>query len=285
MLNLKQLLRLCGILLMLEPEAQSHIARYHNKDLESEVHTRESFDPVTQDSFFETVRRIRSKFSPIIFDQGGDLNVIASWASNTVNATASQRGDNWNVTLYGGLARRPEMTQDGFMLVACHEIGHHLAGYPQFNSWGAAEGNADYFAIYGCARGFWEDETQINALFATVIPPFPKSICDDRFRMDSQERKDLCYREVMAAFSLAELLSYIVDEEINVDTPSEYEAPYTNLDYPTVQCRFDTLVQSALCEETISFDVIPWTEREMAAVSCHQSKGQTEGLRPRCGFK
>ena len=32
------------------------------------------------------------------------------------------------IELNGGLARRPEVSSDGFTMVICHELGHFLAG-------------------------------------------------------------------------------------------------------------------------------------------------------------
>jgi len=46
-----------------------------------------------------------------------------------VNAYASvdKQGQQF-IHMFGGLARHPLMTEDAFLLVACHEFGHHYGG-------------------------------------------------------------------------------------------------------------------------------------------------------------
>ena len=50
---------------------------------------------------------------------------LIAWKNDTVNANAQQRGRNWIVNMYGGLARRPEIFFRRFAMVLCHELGHH----------------------------------------------------------------------------------------------------------------------------------------------------------------
>ena len=80
------------------------------------------------------------------------LNLTVYGLTNTVNANASQRGRTWIVNMYGGLARRPEITPDGFAMVLCHELGHHMGGFPFVSGWAANEGQSDLFATLSCGR-------------------------------------------------------------------------------------------------------------------------------------
>ena len=48
----------------------------------------------------------------------------------------------WVVAMFGGLARRPEVTKDAFQFVVCHEVGHHLAGWPFAYDWASNEGQS-----------------------------------------------------------------------------------------------------------------------------------------------
>src|SRR6478609_9034269 len=72
----------------------------------------------------------------------------------------------YRVHMYGGLARRPEVTPDGFTLVVCHEVGHHFGGYPFVRDayWAANDGQADYFSTLACARRLWQNQPADNAL-------------------------------------------------------------------------------------------------------------------------
>ena len=98
----------------------------------------------------------KSTETPIIAEMGAKLVMNNNWKSSTVNASAQQSGSNWQVNMYGGLARHPLVTVDGFMMVVCHELGHHIGGAPRKGGWGSVwasnEGQADYFAGLKCMR-------------------------------------------------------------------------------------------------------------------------------------
>lgn len=83
------------------------------------------------------------------------------------NASAQRMGSTWVVNMYGGLARHNEITIDGFALVLCHEIGHHLGGAPKyggFNTWGTNEGGSDYFATLKCLRRIFQNDDNTKAI-------------------------------------------------------------------------------------------------------------------------
>ena len=75
----------------------------------------------------------------------------------------------YKVIMFGGLARRPEITADGFLLVVCHELGHHLAGYPFIDDWAANEGQADYFATQSCTKNIWQNDNETNSTFRVRV--------------------------------------------------------------------------------------------------------------------
>ena len=89
-------------------------------------------------------------YAPIIESRGGKLILNRLWDDGTVNANASQTGNEWTINMFGGLARYPIMTLDGMALVICHETGHHMGGAPKYYDdpaeWATTEGGADYFA-------------------------------------------------------------------------------------------------------------------------------------------
>jgi len=74
-----------------------------------------------------------------------ELVIDKHWEDGTVNAYASENGNNDVISMFGGLARHPAITPDAFYLVACHEIGHHLGGAPKKGNtqWASNEGQAD----------------------------------------------------------------------------------------------------------------------------------------------
>ena len=247
-----------------------------------------------EEEFNRVIDKAEEIYKPLINEAfGARLSIARRWSDNTVNASASQFFGTWNVNMYGGLARRPEVTSDGFALVLCHELGHHLAGYPYSSGWAANEGQSDYYATLSCARDMWRDETEVNAGFRDTIPVFPKELCDKVWT--TEDDQNLCYRSMMAGKSLADLLSALKNAEVSFETPSRNKVSRTNNSHPAGQCRLDTYMAGALCDADWDNDLIPGKklgsgknradgEEEAATVSCSRSIGYEVGVRPTCWF-
>ncbi len=249
---------------------------------------------ITEQQFNNVIDRVIAVYDPIVRQHGGRLNVNRLWNDSTVNASASQWLGTWDVNMYGGLARRQEVTEDGFALVVCHELGHHLAGYPFSSSWAADEGQSDYFATMKCARMLWGDDTAANANSRTTVAATPKSLCDSVWA--DEEAQNLCYRSAMGGKSLADLLSALGGTVSNWDTPDSRQVTATNHNHPAGQCRLDTYMAGALCVANFDSGLIPGkslgsrrnsadAETEAGTVSCMAQEQYTTGLRPRCWFK
>jgi hypothetical protein len=74
--------------------------------------------------------------------------------------------------MYGGLARYPGMTEMGFQIVLCHEIGHHLGGQPTYNQgrdWASVEGQSDYWATLSCMKTLGLDSMAGSLVTASVL--------------------------------------------------------------------------------------------------------------------
>ena len=269
-------------------------------DLDKEDITKlpqEVFDDqaVTKEFFFETMQLFQETYSPIISQLGGQLVINGDWEDSTVNAQAGQANGIWTVLMFGGLARRSEITKDGFIMVGCHEIGHHLGGYPFYaNSWGSTEGNSDYFAGFSCARYLWRDELEANAKFRNVVPNRPKKECDSVW-LDQSDR-DLCYRIMMAAKSTTSLLAALTGTTVSFNRKDISEVGKTVESHPRAQCRLDTYMAAAVCINEWDEDLIPGKDlfpnqnsseaEEIAnSVSCSRFFGFQQGLRPLCWYK
>src|SRR5690606_1616432 len=109
-----------------------------------------------EEKFNAVIDKVLAVYEPLVEAEGGELKVERNWTDGTVNAYAHRRGGTWNVAMFGGLARHETITEDGFALVVCHEIGHHIGGAPKkggwFSTWATNEGQADYFATLKCLR-------------------------------------------------------------------------------------------------------------------------------------
>lgn len=234
---------------------------------------------MNRSDFDAVLNQIEKVYSPVFESLGGFLSLERFWESSRVDAHSSQVRDNWIIRVYGGVARHPAMTLDGLALVVCHEIGHHLAGFPQVSSWAATEGNADYYATQTCLKKIWGNAASIHAETTDSVE------AEARCQAPGKLGKAFCVRALQASYSVASFLADLEAGGISWDQPDLTEVTSTNLSYPPVQCRFDTLIAGTFCDRPSSHQLIPWNEKEMAAASCHELQKDERGLRPRCWFR
>jgi hypothetical protein len=256
---------------------------------------------VTQEQFNNMIKDLQSKYAPIVRALGGTLQIQGDWSDDQANAGSQQMFGQWIVKMYGGLARRPEMTADGMTLVVCHELGHHLGGFPFVGGgdifgggpWAANEGEADYYATFVCAHKVWGGSPE-NASFRQTASDEIKQNCNRRY--SNTDDQDICYRTLVASQSLGDTLAGLSKSVMpRFSTPDTSAVGSTNNDHPAAQCRLDTYMQAALCTAHWNDSLVPGktvsggvdsidAEQESSSVSCYQSKGFNEGLRPTCWF-
>lgn len=242
---------------------------------------------LTEEQFNAVIDKYETIYAPIIKGMGGNLSVNRKWDDGTVNASAQRSGSNWVVNMYGGLARHATITEDGFALVVCHEIGHHLGGAPKvagflgLNRWASNEGQSDYYATLKCLRmGFLNDD---NAAIVSKmnVPALLSQKCAQQFADENE--KNICIRGGMAGVSVAGLFASMRNQpEGRFETPDTNVVGKTNDAHPAHQCRLDTYFQGALCDMEVSSDV---NQKNEVDGTCHGSTGHKVGLRPLCWFK
>ncbi len=251
---------------------------------------------IDEAEFNEIIDSVVAVYGQVLADQGKTLEMERNWTDSTVNAYASQSGDTWKVAMFGGLARRDETTPDGFALVVCHELGHHLGGFAFYGDtdWASSEGQSDYFATQACAKQIWKSTLTENAASRATVNPVAKSGCDSVWT--SEDEQNLCYRSAMGGASLARLLAALGGSgEPQFDTPDETVVTSTNTAHPNGQCRMDTYFQGALCTADFDINVIPGknhpegqtsiaAEALASQYACTSPKGFTIGKRPTCWF-
>ncbi len=268
---------------------------------ENRLHLQDRIDAtsnITEVMFNQIIDQAYKVYTPIVAAHGGELYIDRAWKNTTVNAYAQQTGKQWGVYMFGGLARRPEVTPDGFALVVCHEIGHHLGGYTFKGSrWAANEGQADYFSTQSCARQLWGFQNETNQAWRRMsdVPPTVQKNCDAVWKTDVN--RGWCYRASSAGLSLANLLAALGGEKkVSFDTPDKSVVSTTDDEHPAGQCRLDTYFQGALCSKAFDPSVIPGkdhakgqqssaAELEAAKYTCFKEDGFTVGNRPTCWFK
>jgi len=245
-----------------------------------------SISTIDEKEFNAVIDKVVAIYDPIISQMGGKLNVERNWDDGTVNAYASRRGGTWNVAMFGGLARHNTITSDGFALVVCHELGHHIGGAPKkasfFSTWASNEGQSDYFATAKCLRRVFRAEMNSAQVVSQLnVPKVVVDQCSAQF--SAQEDQLICQRGAMAGLSTAKLFQALRNQttEPEFDSPDTNVVSRTNDNHPATQCRLDTYYSGALCSVDELVDV---DQKDEAVGVCYRDSGDIDGVRPLCWF-
>ncbi|RYZ88975.1 MAG: hypothetical protein EOP06_10035 [Proteobacteria bacterium] len=240
---------------------------------------------LTEEQFNGVLDRLERVFADDVLKVGDVLKVKRLWNDATVNASAMRMGNTEVINMYGGLARHPAITIEGFALVACHEFGHHHGGAPKSggwygNDWASNEGASDYYATLKCLRRFFVEDDNAAIIATANIDPVADATCKAQFVEPNDQL--LCLRTSMAGQSVADLFFAMKKET----TPPRYSTPDTSVvtetddDHPATQCRLDTMLAGFACN-------VPATEglsnEDYKVGTCHGPVG-TVGARPLCWF-
>lgn len=244
---------------------------------------------LSSQQYHAVIDKVLKVYRPIARDYGAILRVNRKWTSEVVNA-GTYRDDKkpylWIINLYGGFARHPHITEDGYALVVCHEIGHHIGGAPKkvvdnVTSWASTEGQSDYFATLKCLRKVFASEDNIKIVRSLDVPDRVKEDCEKSFLTGWEVA--LCIRTSMAGLSVAKVNADTRKVELpDFTTPDPTTVEVTSNNHPVPQCRLDTYFAGSVCEVP-STDVV--SQEDEAKGTCHRKFKMTSGLRPGCWFK
>lgn len=244
-----------------------------------------SINGIDEAEFNAVMDEIKAVYEPIINANGDTMVLNRKWDDGTVNASAQRSGNKVILNMYGGLARHNLITRDGFAIVMCHELGHHLGGAPKigswFSKWASNEGQSDYFATLKCFRKVYGQEDNIAFIQNTEVPAIVSAKCDQMWK--SATESALCQRSVMAAKSTADLLASLGSSaEPKFDTPDTKVVSKTDNAHPAAQCRLDTYFAGAACDVDMNE---PLDNKDPNKGTCNRKDGDKEGLRSLCWFK
>lgn len=220
---------------------------------------------------------IRREFKSDLTIQFDPTKIRSSTALNAKNMGSA-------ILLNGGFIGRKELDLDVFTLILCHELGHALGGAPYLGM-RSVEGQADYFATSKCLPRLWQNEANSASLAGIEIPKSISINCGSTY--DSKNQKNLCERSNLASIRLVAILldGQPLTARANrppprIDTPDTTIASpgsYYN-DYPSPQCRLDTLVAGAFCKIDTHAPVDIFNVGNTGCASGY-------GARPKCWFK
>lgn len=232
-----------------------------------------SFTGVDEDTFNKVLDKIYTIYAPIFKSLGGTLVVNRDYESSVVNAYADREGGTYNVSFFGGLARRKEVTESGFATVVCHELAHHYGGFPEYpKEWASSEGQSDYAAMRSCIKKYYADDTSNVASLAKIATDKCKATY-------SGQNLRVCYHSLEGAQSCSLLLSVLDGGKFNPELLDKSEVKRTSYSHPTAQCRWTTYIAGAVCKLKWGDKVSP-TKRDQALYNCVIGSG----ARPQCWY-
>ena len=238
--------------------------------------TESSEEGITEKEFTDVLNEFEKVMSPIVKKEGYKLQINRKWSDDTVNANTTTSGDKWVINAFGGLARYSGMDADAFMMVMCHELGHHMGGVPA-QGWASNEGQSDYYATSKCYR-----RMSYSKVKALQVPSVVSEKCSALHK--SQEEINICEKGSMIGFTLASVLNSLsgASKALDFNTPDKTEVSKINNAHPKAQCRLDTYFAGAVCG-------IHYTEEfakdNPIQGACAEEKGDKIGVRPHCWYK
>ncbi len=270
------------LMIILTARAEETITCFPVNDLQF-YKNQKFLNTIDKEEFDFLIKKVEVAMSPIVYDVLKKKLVFNSfWDNSTVDANTTRDEDlNPVVNVYGGLARHPLISRDGFLLLLCHEIGHHLGGAPKsfrgqttVRGWSSAEGEADYFAVTKCLPRIFNDGNDLkNASMDLETINLKNAMlkCKD----------DVCARIILAGKKVSDVFASVkksakLPEITNKDSAIVEKTYYL---HPSPQCRLDTYIAGARCE--MSFEIL-FDNFDPRIGAC---SANTIGARPECWFK
>ncbi len=241
---------------------------------------------MTEKEFKQIIDKVLKIYTPYFKNRGWDFEIVASWKDPLQNAKAAKEKNKRLLYLSGGYAREKYMSHDAYLTVICHEIGHHLGGFPLKQKWWATtEGQADYYSTLKCMKNILKYDPKNKQIATSLkLPQEIKSLCRSQYKKDDDYY--ICLRSAKASEDYGKMTQMLDSNGRPKDIVSllkrdTFRPDWTYEHHPEAQCRVDTKLQGALCNIDERIMMNDLDERQGA---CHQTKGNILGVRPSCWF-
>lgn len=234
--------------------------------------------------FNQLIDKVLNNYKDVFKKYGStQLTVNRLWENDKINASAKKSKGHFQIKIYGGLGRYKALSDDAFLLVLCHEVGHLIGGAPTYKPFNtsSSEGQADYFSTTKCFRKITSGDDNTPDLKKSYHP-LALSECHNVYKNISE--KNICLRSSKAQESLAETLAELTssDTVANFDTPDPIERILILFNgYPSTQCRLDTVFAGSLCNQNPAslLDFKLYNKNV-----CSEPNGDFTGVRPKCWY-
>jgi hypothetical protein len=239
----------------------------------------------TEKDFLELIGRIRKVYDPIFEARGYEVEYLLYWDVEEGNAMTSEAKDKKKAFFLfsGGLLRARYMNKDSFLYAACHEMGHHLGGFPKEKelAWCSTEGQADYFANLRCMKEVLKGDPENAKARELKLPGNIIKKCEKIF--SDEESVNICLRSTKAAedaFRFLQAKERGADADPGLFNRFLMPVEETIMRYPDHACRAETAFRGAICDRDGEL-----SDTDETAGVCHKKNGDRVGLRPECWFK
>ncbi len=239
----------------------------------------------TEKDFLELIGRVRKVYDPIFESRGYEVEYLLYWDVEEGNAMTSEAKDMKKAYFMfsGGLLRAKYMNKDAFLYAACHEMGHHLGGFPKEKelAWCSTEGQADYFANLRCMKEILKGDPENAKARELKLPGNIRKKCEKIY--SDEESINICLRSTKAA---EDAFRFLQAKERGADAdPSLFNqillpVNETIMRYPGHACRAETAYRGAICDRDGEL-----SDTDETAGVCHKKNGDRNGMRPGCWFK
>lgn len=182
---------------------------------------------------------------------------------------ANNRGE---IFIAGGAIKNLFFTEETFLALVCHEIGHLLGGWPNDKTYLSYEGQADYYAANICMKKYYiEYPEQLQK--KSHLHQYYFDLCEKTYTTDRDIR--ICVKTMQGGLNLA-IASALSIQEIIIPGPGvneSFQTPTTLEGRDSAQCISDTFEAGALCV------LDPYRNIELS-----DNKEQYCDNRPKCWF-
>lgn len=229
-----------------------------------------SFAAVKESDFLEISSHIKNIYKEKAKEKSATILFTLKKGQDLPNAYAAKRNKiTWEITVIESLLKLEKQSPSSLAMILCHEMGHFLGGGPfvigrqltpavrsRAPKEMSCEGQADFFAGAECFKELTLRIPNILNNQEYFLPAAGVSqncekttshineieICKKRIHASYQTI--LVYQELLLKLKMPERFSARVDNEPSENTLNQVG------EYPTLDCRFETLVKGTLCSGT-----------------------------------
>jgi hypothetical protein len=181
-------------------------------------------------SYQAVIQAFQKVYGPLVEEEAGViLDVRIDEENPDYFGGASLEGQKLTIGLGNNLPQQQGVTEKAIAFALCHEVGHLLGGLPKKMtsegeiSWASTEGQSDYYAAKTCLPMLFEVPTLFEA----------------------NKEKAIVKSGLDFILSVYELIRFSGLPKPSVTTPDESKVGATLSQYPSLQCRLDTVVAGA----------------------------------------